>query len=135
MSTSAKDGWAQLTTLRKLVTEPADALHEAQVLQLRYWPFVAAPHIKRHETSWDVRKKLVTVKADAGEKCKAPKDLGQRMRALLRSVQDMLGETWQVVFFIDKKVIFDSRKKTNGTSQVRRTTRTTPGGRVKRARA
>ena len=128
----AKEGWDQLSTLRRMVTEPMNALHQAQIIQLKFWPFIAAPHIKKHETSWDMEKKLIEIRAVSG-KDKPLKNLSSRMAALLRSVQDMLGELWQVIFFVDEKVIFDSRKKTNGTNKKKRSSpRSASKSRVKR---
>jgi hypothetical protein len=102
-----KNGWGQLALLRDTVTGPTGGLHEAQLLQLKLWPFVAAPHLKRHTATPDSKAKLVTFEFELDPEGVEPKDFSKRLAALERSVKAMLGADWRIEVRVGKKAIFD----------------------------
>lgn len=95
------DKWEQLAHLSGL-TKTTGVLHEAQVLQLKYWPYVMAPHAKSIETVVFQEKKEVRFVLKLGKKA-PPSDFQARLDALDRSVKTMLGYDWQVVVQEDRK--------------------------------
>jgi len=102
-----KDGWGQLALLRDTVTGPTGGLHDAQLLQLKLWPFVAAPHLKKHTATPDTRLKLVTFEFELDPDGVEPKDFAKRLAGLERSVKAMLGNDWRIEVRVGRKVIFD----------------------------
>lgn len=108
----SQEGWAQLMVLRQ-VTEMTGALHEAQVLQLKMWPLVAAPHAASSEFTWDGKKKEIDFTLTLNKKKRPPKDLVERFKGFDRSVKAMLGEDWLVRIKVNGAVIFRGRRKNN----------------------
>jgi hypothetical protein len=102
-----KNGWGQLALLRDTVTIPTGGLHEAQILQLKLWPFVAAPHLKQHTATPDTKAKLVTFEFELDPEGVEPPDFAKRLAALERSIKAMLGSDWYIEVRVEKKVIFD----------------------------
>jgi len=110
----AAEKWAQLLALRSL-TKTIGALHEAQLLQLRYWPRLALPHSTACEARVDLPGKTVTFIATLG-KSKPPADLVARLEGLNRSVKDLLDPEFAVIVETkDGKTIFDSGGLSDGT--------------------
>lgn len=103
------DLWEQLFALRGL-TSTVGALHEAQMVQLRCWPLVVAPHSTSHETHVDLEKKEVDFHLKVGKK-RPPVDFKTRLQALDRSVKDMLGPEWRTRVLANEKQIFHGRPK------------------------
>lgn len=98
-------GWDQLKELR-VVTGQIGVLHEAQKLQLQYWPYVAAPHATHYETHCNLKDKEIHFILKVKKK-KAPKDYKDRLVALDRSVKDMLGKDWLVTVKENGKEIYN----------------------------
>lgn len=90
MSESETIGKATYDELMKLrlLTERSGILHDAQVLQLKYWPYVVFA-IKEHQILLDDRKRILTF--DLTFSKGVPKDFEQRAEALQNWVWDLLG--------------------------------------------
>lgn len=112
--------WDQLMALRA-VTQTTGVLHEAQVLQLRYWPRIALPHSTSCEIAYFQKEKdevtgaltqrpTIEFRVVLG-KAKPPKDLKKRLAGLSRSVKDLLGPDFTVRVKTGKKTIYTSKGK------------------------
>lgn len=110
---SDTDAWGQLMVLRG-VTQTTGVLHEAQIVQLRYWPRIAAPHSTSCDIAWspkDGRKRQCVefrMKVGAG---RPPKDFKARLQGLDRSVKALLGPDTTVRVKVGPKKLFESRGK------------------------
>lgn len=120
--------------LRDTVTERTGGLHSGQILQLRLWPFVAAPHLLRHETTPDLKAKKVEFRMELNPDLEDPVDFDERLKALDVSVKTMLGKDWTITVFADGRQIYGKRapkkptkKKPNATKRPK--PRTRPRGR------
>lgn len=100
------DKWLQLKRLALLTK--AKGLHEVQVLQLKCWPIVAAPHMTNWSSEVSFDNKSITFNWTKEKKAKAPSDFAERIRGLDRSVKEMLGQDWSIIVNINKKEHFKS---------------------------
>jgi hypothetical protein len=116
------DYTTQLLKLRVL-TGTLGALHEAQVLQLRLWPFAVDPLIldKGVEAKIDINGKKISYlwKAKRSVNWKPDKLYLLRLKALKEAIKTMLGEDWSFTIKMNGKVIFFKRK--DGKSRKDRT--------------
>lgn len=109
---SSADPWVQLRMLRDL-TRSTGALHEAQVLQLKYWPRIALPNSVESAFEYDhVQRSIVfrvrERKRRWRDRLKRLPAATERLRGLARSVQDLLGDDMSVrVEREDGKPIFE----------------------------
>lgn len=100
--------WTQLRLLRDLVRSTG-ALHEAQVVQLKYWPRVAMPTSTSSEFSYHHDTRTLLFRVALSRWRRIPRDQEARLRGLDRSVKDMLGADMSVrVERLDGTLIFDS---------------------------
>lgn len=109
----------QLLALRA-VTQNTGALHEGQVVQLKYWPRIAIPHStaceiayfqkERNEAGVVTRHPVIEFRMTLG-KSKPPKNLKSRLAGLSRSVKDLLGPDFGVRVKVGAKVIYQSKGK------------------------
>lgn len=91
----SKDGYTQLALLRKL-TEWTGVLSEAQVVNLKMWPLLAAPHAKTSEFTWNPPERSIIFNLKLTRR-KPPKDLEDRWKGLYRSVVSILGQVTMTV--------------------------------------
>jgi hypothetical protein len=114
-----KDMWDQLMALRA-ITQTTGILHEAQIIQLRYWPRIAIPHSISCEVAYfqkEINEEGEVTQVPTIEfrpvlsKAKPPKDLKKRLAGLNRSVKDLLGPNFTVKVKLGKKIIFTSKGK------------------------
>lgn len=89
------NGWQQLLALRALSATTL-ALHEAQLLQLKTWPLVVFPHLKKHTFSWEMKDRRVFYKFVIDSKKRVPRNLKARFEALDQNIKAMLGEEWSI---------------------------------------
>lgn len=110
------DRWEQLMVLRAM-TETTGVLHEAQILQLRYWPLAAFPHVSsvtiaydtgRNHDGEDSGKRVMEFRVKVDPKKRAPKNIKKRFEVLDQSVKDLLGPTWTVRVKAGNKKLFES---------------------------
>lgn len=115
--------WEQLMTLRGM-TESTGAIHEAQILQLKYWIRLAVPHavkyadmeisvpdedgtndkiVRYHVQLPDPQKKWLGLKVEDG----APKNFSELLQGLIRSVHDLLGPDWKVEIYNGDKILLN----------------------------
>jgi hypothetical protein len=106
------DDYLQLMKL-KLVTQVTGALHEAQKLQLQYWPLIVLPHVKKttFKFSFDNKELIFLIEDTHGRK---PKDLRKRLKILVKMTKDLLGEEYTV------KVLNKTNAKAKRTSGKKR---------------
>lgn len=111
------DYTSQLLRLRSL-TNRIGALHEAQALQLRLWPFTIDSDLDKAEARVDVEGRRIawTWEAKHPPKWKPDRPYLFRLEELLKSVHLMLGDTWTVTIKVNGKTIFPVNKK-NGKSK------------------
>jgi hypothetical protein len=102
--------WEQLTLLRG-ITGGGQFLHEAQVLQLKIWPLIAAPHADTSDFVFDPEKKTIDFHLKIGKGKKAPPNLEDMFDGLDRSVRAMLGDEWLVRVRVQNKVIYRGTRK------------------------
>ena len=88
---SASDPWTQLRLLRE-VTRSTGSLHEAHVVQLKYWPRLAMPDSRRSEFSYDHDGRALTFRVALTWWKRPARNQKARLDGLARSVRDMLGE-------------------------------------------
>jgi hypothetical protein len=103
---------AQLMQLRAL-TRMTGAIHEAQALQLKYWPLIALPHATRSEVSFEVTEKntrTVFIDVVTDPKVKPPKNLSRRLALLETNVKWLLGNDWRVLVNADGKRLFSGKR-------------------------
>lgn len=94
----------QLLMLRDL-TARTGALHEAQVLQLKWWPLTLFTHSKKCEAQVNVEGKEVTY-VIVQTKGKPPKDIKKRYEALNEWTKWLLGNEWVVRIKLREKLVF-----------------------------
>jgi hypothetical protein len=112
------DYTTQLLKLRAL-TGTLGALHEAQVLQIRLWPFAVDPLILDNgvEAKIDINGKKISYlwKAKRPVNWKPDKSYQLRLRALKEAIETMLGEDWSFSIKMNGKPIFFKRKDGKST--------------------
>lgn len=85
----------QLALLREQ-TKRTGLMHEAQVLQLKYWPLVVGPDKVAVQLSWDTETMLVTYVLDLSI-CEDKDGLSPQARENLENwVKELLGKDWAV---------------------------------------
>lgn len=104
------DSWEQLMLLRG-VTGGGEFLHEAQVLQLKIWPLLAAEHASSCRVEVDTIKKVTDFHLKVAKGKKAPLDFKDRLDGLDRSVKAMLGNEWLIRVHVLSKVIYRGTRK------------------------
>lgn len=102
----------------KGVTTRTGGLHEAQVLQLKLWPYTVDPEISDTKAEVDVAHKAIDyhwVLLSRPRKWSPDKRYTGRLEALVSSVKWMLGDTWKVQVFMNGERIFplNVRKKSS----------------------
>jgi len=103
-------GKAQLTPKEQLILlrdlfERTGALHEAQALQLRSWPFCVMPKIDKAEAVLDVSEKLVQYDW-TGPPAKPPSKTS--FQNLWKWVRTLLGDSWKLCVKYNGAPIFES---------------------------
>jgi hypothetical protein len=108
------DYTTQLLRLRSL-TGHLGALHEAQVLQLRLWPFAVDPLLldKGVKAQIDINGKKIryTWKAKRSTKWKPDKAYLGRVKVLQEAIKTMLGEDWSFTINLNGKPILLKKGK------------------------
>jgi hypothetical protein len=116
------DYTTQLLRLRAL-TGHLGALHEAQVLQIRLWPFAVDPLILDNgvEAKIDINGQKISYlwKAKRPAKWKPDTPYRLRLKALKEAIKLMLGEVWSFNIKLNGKAIFS--KEGNGKPRRNRT--------------
>ncbi len=99
----------QLGFLRELFRD-AGILHESQVLQLKYWGYLAVPEAvaKAITIRVDMDGKVVFYDVTAVSSTDSPQDPGPRFQALTLAVRDLLGGLWNVRVRVMGANVFDS---------------------------
>jgi hypothetical protein len=126
------DWTAQLVMLRGM-TERFGSLHEAQVLQLKLWPFAVDPGLVSSKANVDMEGKLVEFLWEGGAAKRGPK-YQARLKTLDGSVKFLLGDGWTTVVKLAGVPIYpvdtknakpetDSRKRRNSEKRKRRANR------------
>jgi hypothetical protein len=120
----------QLIMLRELLGDTG-ALHEAQVLQLKYWGALALDFAgKSWECIVDYREvagedkvtKIVgkTITYQINVKKKLPKKLAHSIAALDRSIHWLLGDDWALVVKMLDEVLYKGKRKRKKSNDTRR---------------
>ena len=99
--------WSEQIAVLRELTRTTNALHEAQVLQLKYWGQLvldgaAKPGEWTIEVDFDER----SVSYMVAKKVRFPKATPGRLVALARFVEDLLGNGWAVKVFTGKQCVF-----------------------------
>ena len=98
------DTTEQLLALRAL-TRATGVLHEAQILQMKLWPFVLFPkHKVKYELSIDQDAKRVIYSMLLPETPKPPKDSQKALKGLEEVLQWLLGTEWLLEVQVDVAV-------------------------------
>lgn len=105
-----ESSWEQLALLRG-VTGGGAFLHEAQVLQLRIWPLLAAQHADSSDFIFDPEKKTIDFYLKISKGKKAAPDFEDKLDGLDRSVRSMLGDEWLIRVRVQNKVIYRGTRK------------------------
>lgn len=84
----------ELEILRQL-TESTGVLHEAQVLQLKYWPWILFTHISNSVAEVDLERRCVGFRLTIGDE-EPPQDLNKRYRVMDEWVKTLLGDRWYI---------------------------------------
>jgi hypothetical protein len=109
--------WEQLLEL-KAVTAETGTVHEAQVLQLKLWGFLALPHVQASEMSLAVglphmdgeeARELYRVEYRVKSDARPPRNLKKLLNGLARSVKKLLGDYFTVAVLVNGKTIFLSK--------------------------
>lgn len=96
----------QLIVLRDL-TKRTSGIHEAQVLQLRLWPFAVDPTLEKAEAHVGPEEDPPLVRyVWTGSKLTVDKPYCDRVLELVRCVKFILGNNWSVEVQKDGEVIF-----------------------------
>ncbi len=99
----------QLVSLKAL-TRATGCLHEAQLLQLRMWPYFLYPKVKiKYELRIDQDSK--TVEYALKFPGKAPSDLKQKGQELEEVFQWLLGVEWLLKLSVGPKVVFKGTRR------------------------
>lgn len=85
---------SKLALLRTL-TETTGVLHEAQVLQLKYWPWILFTHIADSVAEVDLERRTVNFRLTIGDD-DPPQDLDKRYRVMDEWVKSLLGDRWYI---------------------------------------
>jgi hypothetical protein len=120
----------QIAVLRGL-TKRTEILHEAQVLQLRLWPFAVDPSLSNSEASIDFPTHQVSFAwkdTDKSQTWKATSKYLSGIDRLQESVRFLLGNGWKISVSMNGKKFFpptkkSKPKKTKKKPDVRRTRR------------
>jgi len=117
------DYTSQLLRLRAL-TNTTGALHEAQALQLRLWPFTIDSELDKAEAKVDIEGRRIkwTWEAKHSSRWKPDKQYLFRLQELKKSVQLMLGDTWSFTIKMNGRTIFPVGKNKNGKSRRKKST-------------
>jgi hypothetical protein len=110
----------QLLALRA-ITQTTGALHEGQVVNMKYWIRIAVPHStgaeiayyqkERDEKTGEITQQPTIEFRVVLGKAKPPKDLKKRLAGLNRSVKDLLGPDFAVRVKSGKATIYESKGK------------------------
>jgi hypothetical protein len=127
MKDSAKplDVTAQLVMLRD-ITRRFGAVHDAQALQIRAWPFVVDPSLKKSECAVDVENKTAAF-AWEGSSLKMDFKYKARLKQLDINMKFLFGDNWRISVKLDGASIFplkDTNVKSSGRSRSRKPKRT-----------
>ena len=108
----------QLAVLKEQ-TFLSNALHEAQLLQLKMWGLLAMPHCNRVSIAWECHDRAetyVSINGTVGGKDSRPdsETLSILMVKLDEAVKDLLGNRWRVIVQEDGVQIFNFPPKDEG---------------------
>jgi hypothetical protein len=92
----AKSVQEQLGMMKDL-TKKFDVLHESQIIQLRYWPYISVEDLKNHEFKVDIEAKTIVYTMYGTE----PSD-SHRMDFLTNNIKWLLGAEWEVSYIWKK---------------------------------
>jgi len=100
----------QLVMLRNL-TRLTGGIHEAQLFQLKLWPFLLYPKIKvKYELRIDQDKKIVEYLLHFPSKT-APKGIAKKLESLELDMQWLLGSEWILKVSVEKRGIFSGSRR------------------------
>ena len=100
------DWTSQLVLLRGLF-QRFGVLHEAQVLQLRLWPFAVDPSLNKSEAKVDMEARVVTF-LWTGSTFNIDKKYQSRLKTLSDNVKFLLGEVWSIEVILEGITIFST---------------------------
>lgn len=127
----------QLLALRSL-TQQTGILHEAQVHQIKLWPFAVDPTLTANEAAVDLENKAVTYqwKRPGAPPLPTDKRYFARLQKLAEAVAFLLGPDWRLTVAINGVQIFPSLYDLPGKKKYarRKPARKKPAGRPKRRR-
>jgi hypothetical protein len=95
------------------------SLHEAQVLQLRLWPFTVDPKLANSKAILNLEGKVVEFRWGGGAK-KIDKKYQERLQELDKNVKFLLGEDWTITVMLNGALIFPVQDTIGKTSNKRR---------------
>ncbi len=93
----------QLSVLREM-TRRTGILHEAQILQLQWWPWVVIPHCKDFQIEFSHDNKILQYVIKT--KGKPPTKYKKRLEYLANWVKELLGHEYDCRIVENGKVIF-----------------------------
>lgn len=101
-----RESWEQLALLREL-TKSTGVIHEAQILQLKTWGWVAVQrcYAKKTVIELDVESRRVTYNMQGGADALPDVLEGPRLAALTRSVRNLLGNEWKATVILNDTTI------------------------------
>lgn len=105
-----RDYWAQLGAIRG-ITNALGGLHEAQVVQLKYWGGITFGFAGKGKWKAEVDFEHTTVTYVVKGRARQPANLKNLIGALERSVQSMLGQDWALNVTVNNKVIHRGERK------------------------
>lgn len=100
------DDFEQLLLLRD-VTARTGILHEAQILQLKYYPLITT-HAINSEIKFDFEGSKIIFNLTQTKGIK-PKDFEKRLTILSRYTKQLLGEEYRVIVYLKGKKVFEEK--------------------------
>jgi hypothetical protein len=100
-----KSALEQVHAMRDL-SRITGALSDVQILNLKMWALLAAPHADRAEVTWDCATKDIDIELKLAKKKKEPPEFDNLLGGLDRSIKDLLGHDWLVRVRVRNKVVF-----------------------------
>jgi len=125
----------QLVVLRDL-TRRFETLHEAQVLQLKLWPYTVDPTIQSNQAGVDFEAKKVIFNWTGSKMKSYDKRYRKRLQELANNIKFLLGEDWCIEVYSEvgsnKILIFPLAQDTKNVKRSRN--RRNSQKRIKRAK-
>jgi hypothetical protein len=113
----SKLDWTSQLLMLKDLTNRLGGLHEAQVLQLKLWPYCVDTTIKKNKISIDLENKLLLFEWK-GSSATINNDYKTKLKSFVGSIKFMLGDDWSVTVHSDGTIIYPL--DTNGSKSRKR---------------